>query len=56
MRDGTGQISDANHDLSARTERQAASIEETASALSNVTETVPADVSAADLDDDDDHE
>ena len=40
IRDGTGQISDANHDLSARTERQAASIEETASALSNVTETV----------------
>ncbi|MBU3960838.1 MAG: methyl-accepting chemotaxis protein [Alphaproteobacteria bacterium] len=40
IRDGTGQIGDANHDLSARTERQAASIEETASALSNVTETV----------------
>ncbi|MFN7010958.1 MAG: methyl-accepting chemotaxis protein [Allorhizobium sp.] len=40
IRDGTGQISHANHDLSARTERQAASIEETASALSNVTETV----------------
>ncbi len=37
---GTAQISQANNDLSARTERQAASIEETAGALTNVTETV----------------
>ncbi|MGV8939291.1 MAG: methyl-accepting chemotaxis protein [Allorhizobium sp.] len=37
---GTGQISDANHELSTRTERQAASLEETAGALSTVTETV----------------
>ncbi|SSC72420.1 unnamed protein product [Ciceribacter sp. T2.26MG-112.2] len=48
IRDGTGQISHANHDLSSRTERQAASIEETASALSNVTETVKQTASVAD--------
>jgi methyl-accepting chemotaxis protein len=48
IRDGTGQISHANHDLSARTERQAASIEETASALSNVTDTVKQTASVAD--------
>ncbi|MBP1850736.1 methyl-accepting chemotaxis protein [Rhizobium halophytocola] len=40
IRTGTGQISHANQDLSQRTERQAASVEETASALSLVTETV----------------
>ncbi|WP_249116714.1 methyl-accepting chemotaxis protein [Ciceribacter sp. L1K23] len=40
IRAGAGQISHANGDLSARTERQAASIEETASALGLVTGTV----------------
>ncbi|MCL6706805.1 methyl-accepting chemotaxis protein [Pseudomonas sp. R2.Fl] len=40
IRSGTLQISQANGDLSARTERQAASIEETASSLGNVTDTV----------------
>ncbi|WP_159952209.1 methyl-accepting chemotaxis protein [Rhizobium sp. 18065] len=40
IRNGTSQIGQANHDLSSRSERQAASIEETASALSGVSTTV----------------
>lgn len=40
VRSGTVQISSANNELSCRTERQAASIEETASALALVTEAV----------------
>jgi methyl-accepting chemotaxis protein len=40
IRNGTGQIGHANNDLSARSERQAASVEETASALSSVMSTV----------------
>lgn len=40
IRSGTGQIGQANNDLSARSERQAVSVEETASALSTVVSTV----------------
>jgi Methyl-accepting chemotaxis protein len=40
IRGGTTEISQATHDLSARTERQAASVEETASALGILTQTV----------------
>lgn len=45
---GTSQISQANGDLSSRTERQAASIEETASALSHITDTVRETAKVAD--------
>ncbi|WP_377275517.1 methyl-accepting chemotaxis protein [Rhizobium sp. R86522] len=48
LRNGTGQIGQANNDLSARSERQAASVEETASALSSVMATVKETASVAD--------
>ncbi len=48
LRTGTGQIGQANNDLSARSERQAASVEETASALSSVMSTVKQTASVAD--------
>ena len=47
IRDGATQINGANSDLSGRTERQAATVEETASALSIVTETVRQTASVA---------
>lgn len=49
IRTGTAQISDANNDLSGRTERQAASVEETASALSAITQTVRETAQVADV-------
>lgn len=48
LRNGTGQIGQANNDLSARSERQAVSVEETASALSSVMSTVKDTASVAD--------
>jgi methyl-accepting chemotaxis protein len=48
IRHGTSQIGHANNDLSARSERQAASVEETASALSSVVATVKQTASVAD--------
>jgi methyl-accepting chemotaxis protein len=48
IRNGTGQIGQANNDLSARSERQAASVEETASALSSVVATVKQTAAVAD--------
>ncbi|TPP10600.1 methyl-accepting chemotaxis protein [Rhizobium glycinendophyticum] len=48
IRLGTSQIADANQDLSSRSERQAASIEETASALSGVATTVRQTAQVAD--------
>ncbi|ODT23128.1 MAG: hypothetical protein ABS35_13200 [Kaistia sp. SCN 65-12] len=48
MRNGTSQIGKANEDLSARSERQAVSVEETASALSSVLSTVKETASVAD--------
>lgn len=48
IRNGTAQIGHANNDLSARSERQAASVEETASALSTVMATVKETAAVAD--------
>ena len=48
IRNGTAQIGQANNDLSARSERQAVSVEETASALSSVMSTVKETASVAD--------
>ncbi len=47
IRGGTAEIGRATHDLSVRTERQAASVEETASALSILTQTVNETASVA---------
>jgi methyl-accepting chemotaxis protein len=44
---GAGEISDASHDLSRRTEQQAASLEETAAALDQITATVNRTASGA---------
>ena len=48
LRNGASQIDHANNDLSARSERQAVSVEETASALSSVMSTVKETASVAD--------
>jgi methyl-accepting chemotaxis protein len=48
IRNGTSQIGQANNDLAARSERQAVSVEETASALSSVMSTVKETSSVAD--------